>query len=517
MRAEVHGPPLELSQVTPVSQAIAAFARSRSDCVALAMGDERVTYSELERRIGAAAAALTKAGIGPGDVVALVCANHLRFFPLMLAAMRLSLILLPVNWRQKAREIGFQLADSGAKLVIVDDAFREVVELAAGKTQLVLSRAVDEEWLTQTPVSGLAFGDWSGGSLLFYTSGTTGEPKGVLINERALSIARAQEKALVGFADWTQDEVLLSPLPLFHIGGVSWALCGLDRGCTVVLTTDMSPAGLLEACQKWLVTRTFMVPQLVRGLIDEMLTRNVRVDSLKAIHYGAAAMDPPLLERGLKTIGCRFLQYFGMTEMCGTISILQPDDHDLARSHLLRSVGRPLPGTIVQIRNKDGDIVACGEPGEIWVRSETRMLGYRNRAKATAEAIVDGFYRTGDGGRIDEAGFLYLTDRIKDMINSGGENVYPAEVEAVLREHPAVGDCAVYGVPDATWGEAVHAAVERRPGVDTTEQDIVAHVRAQIAAFKAPKRIVFVDALPRTASGKVQRGKVRQAAMEIES
>ena len=512
------GPPLDLAQAVPVSRSIAELARTRPDDPALVMGPSIVTYAELDRQVRAVMARFFDEGIAAGDRVAFLGANHPRFFPLLLAAMRTGVQLVPINWRQKQREIGHILTDSAARLLFCDAAFRaDCTDAGPAGLRIIGTDEFDARWLTGTATQGESFGDWEQPCLVLYTSGTTGAPKGVETTERAITLARMQERALPAFAEWSDSEVLLSPLPLFHIGGISWALCGLERGCTLVLTTDMTPGGLLDACLERQVTRTFMVPQLVRGLVEEMIARDVRVESLAAIHYGAAAMDPPLLKRGLERIGCRFLQYFGMTEMAGTITILEPQNHDLARPELLRSVGRALPGTEIQIRDMDGRLVPCGEAGEIWVRAETLMAGYLGKPEATQEAVIDRFYRSGDGGRLDAEGFLYLTDRIKDMINSAGENVYPVEVEAVLREHPAVADCAVYGMPDARWGEMVCAAVELRAGAEIAPNDLIAHVRGEIAAYKCPKRLHFVDALPRTASGKVQRAKVRQAAIEAVS
>ena len=416
---------------------------------------------------------------------------------------------------KKAREIGYILADSGTRMVVVDPEFAdEVTRAASGTTATVVKRTEFSGLLdVGAETLGTVGGDPHGPGLLLYTSGTTGHPKGVQLSEHAIAVGRLIEDRTGGFADWSADDILLSPLPLFHIGGICWALCGLMRGCTVVLTNQPAPANLLELCLAEQVSRTFMVPQLVRGLIDEMDRRGSRVATLKGIHYGAAPMDPPLLERGIREIGCRFLQYFGMTEMAGTITILSPADHDPARPHVLRSVGKVLPGCAIEIRDPQGRTLPRGEPGEIWARGATMMLGYANRPEQTAEAIVEGWYRTGDGGRIDEDGFLYLTDRIKDMIVTGGENVYPVEVEAVLREHPAVADCAVYGVPDSQWGERVCAAVELRDGTPLDADAIIAFVKSQIAGYKAPRQIEVVAALPRTASGKVQRSKLRQLMM----
>lgn len=513
--SRVEGLQFDAGSVERLTVALSRHAQHHPDSIAIILSERRISFAELERRTRAVQRFLTARGIGHGDRIAWCGVNHPDFFPVMLAAMRRGAVLAPINWRQKQREISFILADSGARLILADEAFiatvsdsappgAEVIQTAA------LSKHLDEAGDFDADIGG----DRNAAALLLYTSGTTGNPKGVQLSEAAISVGRHMEELTGAFDDWTDREVLLSPLPLFHIGGICWALCGLVRGCTVVLTNNPAPAALLDLCLAEGVSRTFMVPQLVRGLIEEMVTRGVRVESLKGIHYGAAPMDPPLLERGIREIGCRFLQYFGMTEMAGTISILPPSAHTPSRPHLLRSVGKVLPGSSIEIRDPQGRAAPVGEAGEIWTKGPTMMLGYANLPEQTAEAIVDGWYRTGDGGRLDEEGYLYLTDRIKDMIVTGGENVYPVEVEAVLREHPAIADCAVYGLPDAHWGERVCAAIELRPGAGFDASEIIAFVKSQIAGYKAPRQIDRVEPLPRTASGKIQRGKLRQGMME---
>jgi acyl-CoA synthetase (AMP-forming)/AMP-acid ligase II len=511
----VEGPAFDVSAVERLTVTLARHAAGRADATALVLDGRTVTFSELERRTAAAQALFAGHGIGPGQRIAWCGVNEPDFIAVMLAAMRSAIVLVPINWRLKAREMAYVVADSEARLVIVDAAFLATVEEAAEDgVQIVetaaLSRMLDEAGPAKAPVGG----DPDVPALLLYTSGTTGSPKGVQLSERAISVSREMEELTGAFDDWSDGEVLLSPLPLFHIGGISWALCGLVRGCAVVLTNNPAPPALLDLCLARGVSRTFMVPQLVRGLIEEMIGRDVRVTTLKGIHYGAAPMDPPLLERGIREIGCRFLQYFGMTEIAGTISILPPSAHDPARPHLLRSVGKVMPGSAIEIRDPQGKVLPIDEPGEIWTRGPTMMIGYANRPQQTAEAIVDGWYRTGDGGRLDEDGYLYLTDRIKDMIVTGGENVYPVEVEAVLREHPAVADCAVYGLPDAHWGERVCAAIELRPGATFSADNIIDFVKSQIAGYKVPRQIDRVEALPRTASGKIQRARLRQDMLE---
>ena len=518
-KARTAGGALDIAALeTPVA-VVARLAKETPDKAALVLGDRVTSYRALNDSAARFVAYLAENGLKPGDHVAYLGKNSAAFAIAMLGCMRAGVILVPINWRCAAPEVRFMLDDCDAALLILDEAFVSLAEEAdtRARRRLVIGgpgpdgfekSIADASLAGSAERSGL---DDAAACLRLYTSGTTGKPKGVLVSQAAIAAARQMERQCGGFDDWTAAEVLLSPLPLFHIGGISWMVCGFYHGASVVLANDLAPASLLDLCLAHGVSRTFMVPTLVRGLIEEMVSRDVRAPSLKAIHYGAAPMDAPLLERALETIGCRFLQYFGMTEMAGTITILNPDDHDLKRPHLLRSVGRVLPGCAIEIRGPDGAVLNVGDAGEIYVMSPTRMIEYAGRPDAMADAFSGEWYRTGDGGRIDDEDFLYLTDRIKDMVVTGGENVYPAEVEAVLREHPAVGDCAVFGAPDPKWGEAVTAAIELRAGASVTADELIDFCRSALAGYKIPRRYEIGAVLARTASGKVQRRKVRGA------
>ena len=515
LQARSVGPALPLEGMLLLSDFSNTHAARHPDRMALVFNEHRWSYAAFDRAIDAAVALFDEAGLQAGDRFAYFGKNSDLFFIILIAAARAQLVMVPINWRNTAAETAYILTDSGARLILADQEFEQLVAEASegsipciatddpGK-QGLRARLLACEPAPRRPTDPYA------PFLQLYTSGTTGKPKGVLTSEYAMSIQRRMEEASGHFTDWGDDEVLLSPLPSFHVGGMSWVCCGFARGITVVVTTDATPVGILDLCLKHGITRTFIVPMLVRALIAEMDARSVRIPTLRGIHYGAAPMDAALLERSVDRLGCRFLQYYGMTEITGTMTILGPSDHDSSRPHLLRSVGRPLPGDIIEIRDPDGKLLPVDQPGEIWVKGPTLLIEYWNRPEATAEAMIDGWYRTGDGGRLDEQGFLYLTDRIKDMIVSGGENVYPAEVEAVLRDHPAILDCAVFGLPDAKWGEGVTAALELKPGATIDPEEVIAYARKSLAAYKLPRRIETGITLPRTASGKVQRGLVRK-------
>lgn len=485
----------------------------------MVFGGHSWTYAELDRGCSAVVTLLAEFGIGQGGRLAYMGKNNDLFFLMLIGSIRAGAVLVPINWRNTAPETRYVLEDSGVSLIVADQEFLPLLREADGQNLPIL--IVDEDGpdglrarIAAAPAAPRIPLDPRAPCLQLYTSGTTGRPKGVVTSQYAFGIHRHIEKVSGYFSDWGDDEVLLSPLPTFHIGGMSWVCTALVRGATVHIIADTAPATILDSCLTFGVTRTFIVPTLVRGLIGEMDARGVRVPTLRGIHYGAASMDPALLERSVDRIGCRFLQYYGMTEITGTMSILGPDEHDMSRVHLLRSVGKPLPGFSIAIRDSEGQLLPVNQPGEIWVKGPSLMIEYWNNPQATAEALIDGWYRSGDGGRLDENGYLFLTDRIKDMIVSGGENVYPAEVEAVLRDHPAVLDCAVFGLPHPKWGEGVTAALELRPGHQVNADEVIAFARQALAAYKIPRRIEVGFPLPRTASGKVQRALVRKHFLE---
>lgn len=485
------------------------------DHPALIFRDWSWTYAGLDRATDAMVSVFRAAGAEPGARVAYLGKNNDLFFIVLFAAMRAGIVLVPVNWRNTAVETRFVLEDSGAGLILSDAEFLPVLHDAGAPPESIITVDAPGAQGLRARIAAAAPApredrDPYSPLLQLYTSGTTGKPKGVLTSEFALGAQRYVERVSPGFDDWQPEEILLSALPSFHIGGMSWVLCGLSRGHTVVLTADASPGNIVDLCLAHGITRNFIVPTLVRAVMEEMQRRGIALPALRGINYGAAAMDAPFLRRAVENLGCKFLQYYGMTEATGTISLLEPRDHDITRPHLLRSVGRPLPGFTIDIRGPTGELLQTGQPGEIWVKGPGVMLEYWNRPAANAEALVDGWYRSGDGGLLDEEGYLFLTDRIKDMIVSGGENVYPAEVEAVLRDHPAVQDVAVFGLPHEKWGEGVAAAVELRPGKETSAAELIEYAKQSLAAYKIPRRIELGVTLPRTAAGKIQRGAVRQ-------
>jgi acyl-CoA synthetase (AMP-forming)/AMP-acid ligase II len=520
--AHIAGPPLarldDLIWVGSIARLGAARCPDR-DAIIFPDRGIRLTYAGLDRQSDSFAALLKNRGLEPGDRVAYFGRNSDLFFPVLIGAIRAGVVLVPVNWRLAAPELAYQVEDSGSRLLFCDPDFLAVAETACKQVTRRPAIVATEEAsdspdnlrrllaLSAPPAPLPAEKDQV--VLHLYTSGTTGHPKGVLISHYALSIARHCELTSPEFALLSPAGVCLSAMPNFHVGGLSWVLMGLVRFGTVVLTANPAPANMLALLSEYRIESSFIVPTVIRGIVEEIKTRHLSAPSITGMFYGAMTMGAGLLRETMDLLGCSFGQFFGMTEITGAATFLGPQDHDLTRPHLLKSVGKAYPGMAIEIRGADRRVLQIGEPGEIWIRSPTRMLGYWRLPDATREALVDGWYATGDGGYLDDEGYLYLTDRIKDMIISGGENIYPAEVEEMLRAHPAVLDIACVGVVHPVWGESVAAVVEVRPGHSVTEEQLREFARSRIAAFKCPRQFHFATALPRTASGKVKRAELR--------
>jgi acyl-CoA synthetase (AMP-forming)/AMP-acid ligase II len=347
--------------------------------------------------------------------------------------------------------------------------------------------------------------------LQLYTSGTTGNPKGAVISNRNLFALRKQSnEAELAYTKWDDDEVVLVAMPCAHIGGTGLGIMALGAGLPGLILDEFTPDGFFDAVEHGGITRLFIVPAALHILINHPRCATVDYSRLKYILYGAAPMPLELLRQCIKMFNAGFIQAYGMTETTGTIVILPPEDHDPTGNVRMRSAGKALPGVELRIVDGSGNDVPTGEVGEVWSRSSNNMLGYWNLPDATEKSLADGgWFKTGDAGYLDEDGYLYIHDRVKDMIISGGENVYPAEVESAIYGHPDVLEVAVIGVPDDKWGEAVKAVCVPRPGQSIDPENVIGWARERIAGFKVPKSIDVIDMLPRNASGKVLRRDLR--------
>ncbi len=343
-----------------------------------------------------------------------------------------------------------------------------------------------------------------------YTSGTTGLPKGVMLTNANLSTAISEANVTFHI---TGDTVSLVAMPLFHIGGSGWALCAMSGGGRSIILRDVDPNVLLGLIASERITEMFVVPAVLMLLLATPALQDTDLSSLRIIFYGASPISEDVLVKCMQTFGCAFCQVYGMTETTGAITSLAFEDHDPdgPRRGLLRSAGKPHASVALRVVDPDtGSDSALGEVGEVWTRSPYNMAGYWGKPEETSATLdANGWLRTGDAGYFDADGYLYLHDRIKDMVVSGGENVYPAEVENVLLSYPAIVDAAVIGVPDAKWGETVKAIVVLAPGDTLDEAGVIEHCRGVLAHYKCPTSVEAIDTLPRNPSGKILKRELR--------
>ncbi len=455
-----------------------------------------------------------------GARVALLSKNSPAFFELWFAAAKVGAVLVPVNFRLAPPEVAFVANDAGAELLLVSREFYPLIEKVAGQLSSVRRVvALDgghaswpdyEGWLRAQPASDPALSLSSGEcAIQMYTSGTTGHPKGAQLSHA--NLLTLLPGALEQFGSWHDADVNLVCMPLFHIGGSGWGLVGMYRGVESVLMREFDPPAILAAIETFRVTKAFLVPAMILFLLQAPQSRTTDFSSLELIAYGASPAPLDLLRQALKVFGCGFAQLYGLTETTGAITYLPPEDHGEHAVERLKSCGKPMLGVELRVVDALGNDVPVGEVGEVVCRTPQVMLGYWNLPEATARAIRNGWFHTGDAGYLDQDGYLYIYDRVKDMIVSGGENIYPAEVESALYGHPGIADVAVIGVPDDKWGEAVKAVVVGKPGAELSEADLIAFARERIAGYKVPRSIDFVDALPRNPAGKILKRELRKS------
>ena len=475
------------------------------------------SYGEHGSRVLRLANAMRKElGVEPGDRVAVMSLNSGAFEELYHAGMLGAAVLNPLNLRFAPRELTHVLSDSVTKVVFVDVWFAGVIDSvreAAGVEKVVLMGegdgphdvryedliAAGEEVVPPEPEEDDA-------ALLMYTGGTTGLPKGVLLTQRNLILTAYHIGMTVRIE---RSDVYLVQVPMFHAASMG-AIVGMPTtGGKLVTVPVFDPGGVMKACEEHGCNNTIMVPTMLAMTFAHPEYAPERLRSLERLTYGASPMPRPVLDR-LRTDQpqLELFQGYGMTESAALVSVLLPEDH--LREDKLASAGRPVQGTVVQIQDEHGDPVPVGSVGEVCIRGGQFMKEYWRRPEETAEAFRDGWYHSGDAGRVDEEGFLYLVDRTKDMIVTGGENVYSTEVEQAVASHPAVAQVAVIGIPHDLYGEAVHAVVVRAPDTTVTEAEVIQHCRGLIAGYKVPKSVSFRDEpLPLSGAMKVLKRELR--------
>ena len=477
------------------------------------------TFGELDAGSSQVAQGLLAAGVQFGDRIAFVAPASDEYFHVLFGASKIGAITVPINPAFTSDELGYVLTDCEPAVVVSTTQVRDRVAAAGLRFDSVVL------WLLSDGVAGGAntLAAWrsrkpsddvdvaipaDSDATIQYTSGSSGRPKGVVCTHRNMMARAPDPIRSQPFERWTSDDVALLDLPICHISGTMWGVNALAQGASVVVCARFDPAQVLEAIRMWRVSKLVVVPTTLRMIMSQPGVADVDFSSVNYMLYGSAPMDPASFSLASTTFGCAVVHGYGLTES-GTVTRMPPDDATVEGDRW-RSVGLPSPGLEVRIADPHGNDVPPRQVGEILVRGAANMDRYWRRPDDTAATIDEsGWLRTGDAGYLDEGGYLFLHDRIKDIIISGGENVSSAEVERVLVEHPAVAEVAVIGLPHPEWGEQVHALVVRAG--DVAGDELIEFARLKLTKYKVPKSVEFVDQFPRTATGKILKSELRRS------
>lgn len=510
-----------------LTQSLHRHARISRERIATVFGARRRTYAQLRDRVARLAAGLRSLGVAADDRVGILMLNSDRYLETLYATYWAGGAVNPVNVRWSPDEIAYSLDDCDTRVLVVDDTFLPMVPQLAerSKSLQTLVHAGDGE----TPAGMISFealvaqhepaeDAMRGGRDLagvFYTGGTTGFPKGVMNSHAGL-----YSNALGAVTDDIAAEggVALHAAPMFHMADLVFFNASLMTGSTNVIIPAFDPVKVLDAIERERVTHALLVPTMIQLTVDHPELARRDISSLKFVVYGASPISEAVLDRAMQAFPTAgFIQAYGMTELSPIVTVLSAYWHSLegcAKANKRRSAGRPNAVADLRVVDINDRTVPNGTVGEIVARGPGVMLGYWNKPEETATALRNGWMHTGDGGYMDDDGFVFIVDRVKDMIVTGGENVYSVEVENAVARHPAVAAVAVIGIPSDQWGEAVHAVIVSKPGAKPTADEIIAHCKALIASYKVPRSIEFVDALPMSGAGKVLKREIRKRFWE---
>jgi len=496
--------------------------QQRPQSIATIFGSRKKSWAEIENRVARFAGSLRQLGVKRDDRIAVLALNSDIYFEFYLAAPWAGATVVPFNTRWTVPELAYGINDSDCRLLLVDDVFAETgSELLDLCPNLQSCLFIGDE----NPPEGMAdlrevmknasaleedrrVGDDLFG--IFYTSGTTAEPKGVMLSHQNMW---ASAVSVADKLRYVPDDIYLHCAPMFHLADGANGFGALVSLVTHAFVATFDTDNLIDVIERDRVTHTLMVPSMIGTLLTNPRIQSADVSSLRLIQYGAAPMSQDLLRRLMETLPTvGVCQGYGQTELAPVISILGEEDHVLEgpNLHRTRSAGKALLCVQVKIADDDGTEMARDEQGEIWVRGPNVMQGYVNKPEETAKVLVDGWIRTGDVGYMDEDGYIYIVDRIKEMIISGGENIASIEVENAISTHPAVAACAVIGLPDEKWGERVHAVVIPVPDAKITEDEIFAHCKKNLAGYKCPRSLdIRTEPLPLSGAGKILKRELR--------
>lgn len=502
-----------MTEIVNLEGMIRAHGVERPDACMADYDGDRVTYGEMDERSNRIANAMIAEGIRKDSRIAFIDKNSIALFETLFAARKAGAVQIAVNWRQSVEEMVYVLADSEASIVFVSEEFvpglrEECARQGIDPRFIVLDGKAAEyrHWYEAYPAEDPGFqSEPDDIAMQLYTSGTTGRPKGAMLMNRSI-FAFFEAAGNIFGRDPSYRH--LNCLPLFHVGGINWSLQAMAYGSQVIGFRDFDPVRIIHAIPERKATHLMTVPAVIQILLETPQVRHTDFQTLQGICYGGSIIPIHVLEDAIETFGCGLYGMYGSTELSFGNTLLGPEDHDAVnKPHLLASCGRPFPGSRIRIVDPGTlDEVTEGGTGEIWIASPQRAQAYWKNPEASAEIFrSDGWYRTGDIGRFED-GYLYISDRLNDMIISGAENVYPAEIERVLHTHPAIHEAAAFAIPHSKWGEVVAAAVRLVPDMEPVDEaGLIAYCRDRIAHYKCPRKVLFMQDFPRTASGKIQR------------
>ncbi len=506
-----------------LSQVIRRAATVNPGGVATRMGERQHTWSEMCERVARLAGGFRALGVSPGDRIAMLAVNSDRYYEHFFAVAWAGAVLVPINTRLAPPEIAYWLQDSGSTILLIDDYFadmlprfrddakslREIIHVGDGAAPAGM---LSYETLVRDhdAIDAIARGE-DDLAALFYTGGTTGRSKGVMLSHRNLTLNSLNMLAVM---DWRQDDIVLHAAPMFHLADGASTFSAATLATTNCFIEAFEPTATLAAIEKYRVSATLLVPTMINMLVNHPRVADYDISSLRSLVYGASPMPQAVMHRAIEVMpDVRFYQAYGQTEASPVITINGPSSHvlDGPSADKLPAAGQAVPGIDMAILDESGAEVPRGTVGEICARGDTVMLGYWNRPDATAAALRDGWLHTGDGGRMDADGYLFIVDRVKDMIISGGENVYSAEVENAIHQHAAVAECAVIGIPHDKWGEQVHAIVRLRDGETIAADALIEFCKTRIASYKCPRSVEFrQEPLPLSGAGKILKTELRE-------